>query len=341
MPYYVSRYVGTGTSRDPYRPAIWSSALASAIDLRPDGRKIAGVAFCHSDLNVSGAGFTKISDDKSERLSAQMNRLLYQELLAPEGAVGDSVQSTIRDLMVAPPQGMWKPLRRARGVLEIWLGGTLFWADGTPLPPLHGTINDDFNRANETPIASPWVEFAGSTGQVDLSSNAITKTGGNGDLLLYHNNSGNGWNDDQSSQFTYASAITDNDWGPAVRVGGDGGAFSGYLFMQASGSNGPSRILDPEGFASMETGYTVATVGQTAKIDVTGSTIRCYVNGVEDALSPATDTNIALAGSGAGAFYYNGSGSLDNAVLTGEVVVVPPLPSSYGKRFFMSGIRHR
>lgn len=317
MPYYVSRYVGSGTLRDPWKPAIWGSAFARCIDLRPDATQGNGVAFCDCDLDISGPGFQKIADAKIEKLSALVNRRLYQELLVSERPIGTVLQDTIRDLLVNPPRGAWKPLTRARGVLEIWMGGRLFWADGTPLPPLGGTINDSFTRADEAPVAAPWIELAGSTGQVDLVSNALTRPDA-GDLFLYHNNNGGGWNADQSAKWTMATSIPNNDWGAAVRIGSSG--FSGYFYTPFSAGSVLKFVAGSITGVETSSSGGGMSAGQTRKIDVQGSTIRYYNNAdAEDANSPVTDTSLSTAGNGAGCFIFESGGSLDDAVLTGEI----------------------
>lgn len=323
MPFYVSRYVGSGTHADPYRPALWDLTPShGTLDMRADATQGNGVAFCWSADNVAGPQVVKLADDKAEQLSTLVNRRLYQELLVAERPPGVDLQDTIRDLLMNPPPG-GKPLQRARGVAEIWLAGQLFWSDAPPLPAFHGTITDSFTRSNETPIASPWFVDTGSTGGVNLASNAVTHVTTAGDCLLYHNNNGNGWTADQGAKWNYVSAFTNGDWGPAVRIRGNGNNLDAYVYGQNTFDGGLCFKLLNGVFSTIESTWGTTTTGHTVKITVSGSTIRGYIDDVEVANSPATDSisPITGAGNGAGAFFFDTGGSIDDAELTGENVV--------------------
>lgn len=322
MSFYLSRYIGTGTRADPFRPAVWETGLArGSLDLRPDSTTVDGRALVRMAADASGALWDKVAETQDEVLSSLLRRRIYQFLNVPERALATRFDAIMADLLMDPPPGAWKRLRPCRGVHEIWLQGVLFWADGTPGLPRGGTITDSFTRANETPIASPWIELSGSTGDVNLASNAITKSG-TGDFFLYHNNSSGGWNADQSAKLLYVTATGSHDWGPSVRIGSNG--FSGYWF----GQNGNPRRLHKfvaGTWTGLEDGATACPgTGHTFKIDIAGSTIRYYTDDTEDANSPGTDTSLDTAGLGAGVFWYDTGGSLDDAVLTGEIPLWVP-----------------
>lgn len=338
MPYYVSRYVGSGTHASPFRPALWGAAQPKGtIDLRPDPTQVNGVAFCFSPDDVTGPSFVKIAEDKAEQLSTLVNRRLYQELLVPERAVDVDLITTIRELLFNPPVGAWKALLPARGVREIWMAGQLFWADGVPTKPVPGTISDSFTRANETPAAAPWIKLTGGTGTINLVSNALAKVT-QGDFFAYHDNNGLGWNADQSAQWDVTTLIPNDDWGPAVRIGSNN--FSGYIYEQVGEL---SKVVNGAYSAIEASASRIDTTG-TAKIDVSGSTLRYYIGGVEDANSPGTDTSLTTAGLGAGVFWFEATtatGNLDNAVLTGEVIASPSTPLNQRSRRLFPNLRPR
>jgi hypothetical protein len=262
------------------------------------------------------SGSVKLADDYGETLTNQQRNRLNQRT-GLDFSADTTIQEALETILFRSDTLGWKALRPTNGRYEAWLGsssGKRKWID-TATPPAGGSISDNFTRANETPIASPWVELSGSTGNVNLASNAITHTA-DGDFFLYYSH-GSGWNADQSSQWQYVSEISaDQDWGPAVRVGSNG--FSGYFYDQYD--LGRLILKFVAGSAStVETASGAGGTGVPYKIDATGSTIRYYDNGTENANSPVTDTSLTTAGNGAGVFFYGNGGSIDAFLGTGEV----------------------
>lgn len=339
MPLYLSPYVGSGVHGDPFRPAGLDQPGASAVDIRLDPTVAdgSGIGFALLWLPVGSIdpiGSTKLADDYGDRLTnRQRNRLNTR--LGLDFVADATIQDAMETIMLRPDFAKWKRLRPSRGIYELWLGSGTGKRDWIRLPAIAGgALSDSFTRANETPIASPWVELASSTGDINLSSNAITKSS-NGDYFAYYSN-GAGWNADQSSQFTITT-LGSGDFGPAVRVGSNG--FSGYFYSNytVSGFRGPAKFVAGT-FTSIETGYTQATGGQTIKIDAAGSTIRCYANGSEDALSPATDTSLSTAGNGAGVFWYESGDALDDWTGTGEITASGPAGPLIGGDLVGAGV---
>lgn len=325
MSLYLSPYIGAGVKGNPFRPTGIDNPGSSAIDIRLDPTVADGGGIGFAVLWLpSGipdpAGSIKIADDYGDLLTSQQRTRLNRRTGLNFGA-DTTIQDAIETIVLRPPTGRWYGLQPSRGRMELWLGsstGKRRWVDFPVIAG--GSITDGFNRANETPIASPWVEQAGSTGDINLSSSAITKSSA-GDLLFYHNNSGGGWNADQSSQFTYATSISSDDWGPAIRISSLG-TFDCYFYNQYTGG-GVAREIAKFVNGTLTTieaaSGTGPTVGHTYKIDVAGSTIRYYDNGSENGNSPGTDTSLSTAGNGPGAFYYASGGSLDDFVATGEI----------------------
>lgn len=322
MPLYLSPYTGLGTKADPFRAVGSDQPGSSAVDIRLDATRADGNGIPFALLwlpagSTDPLGSIKLANDYGDLLTKpQRNRL--NNALGLDFGADVTIQDAISTIMLRPNTLSWKRLRPAKGIYELWLGSGSGKRDWMGLPVIAGgSISDNFNRANETPIAAPWTELSGSTGDMNLSTNAIMHSAA-GDLYLYYNNSG-GWNADQSSQWNYTSAVTDHDWGPAVRIG-SGGAFSGYFYSLVSlaAFAGVSKHVAGS-YSIIESGYAIGATGSTFKIDVTGSTIRCYKAGVEDALSPATDTSLSVAGNGAGLFMYNTGGSVDDFLATGEI----------------------
>lgn len=317
MPYYLSPYIGGGTRSDPFRVTGSDQAGWSAIDIRADkGVTLDGGGFGYAllwlpDGTTAAAGLIKIGQNKLENATNQIKNRI-QNLTGLDLSADVTFQDIVETLLVSPPPGWWNAIRPANGRLEAWLGGERI-VDNPILAG--GSISDNFTRANETPLATPWTVQSGSTGTINLATNAITKNG-TGNCFYYYNNAA-GWNADQTSELVYASA-TLTDWGPAVRVGSNG--LSGYFYVQDSlAPQGPCKLV-AGAFTIIESAATLSTtVGVAYKISAVGSTIRYYANSVEDANSPATDTSLTTAGNGAGVFIFATGGSLDNFLATGEV----------------------
>lgn len=322
MALFLSPYLGQGTHGYSFRPRGLDQPDASAIDLRVDCTRAdgGGMRFALLWLPVGipdPVGAVKLADDYGEPTTAVMKQLANTRF-GLDFSRDQTIQDLVETILLRPDNGHWHRLRPANGRIEAWLGsgtGKRKWVDDLVIAG--GSISDNFNRANETPIASPWVELAGSTGDVNLSSNAITHSA-SGDLFLYHNNSGSGWNADQSSQFLYASQVGSNsDWGPAVRIGSASG-ITGYWYSQYGGGREVAKLISGS-YSQIEVASGNSSVGTTYKIDIAGSTIRYYDNGVENANSPGTDTSLSTAGNGPGLFIYETGGSLDDFLATGEI----------------------
>jgi hypothetical protein len=316
VPYYLSPYIGAGIRGNPFRPTGSDQAGWSAIDLRADkGVTLDGGGFKYALLwlppgTTEDNALIKIGLDKLETVTTQIKNAILAKAPGLNFTNDVTLQDLFESMLVTPPAGWWNAIRPANGRVEAWLGGQRI----VDFPVVAGgSISDNFNRANETPAAAPWTKLAGGTGTINLTSNAITKITA-GDAFFYYNNAA-GWNADHSSSWLYATAITINDWGPAVRIGVDG--FSGYCYDGATTE--PQLFKFVAGaFTTVETASST-TVGQTVKLDVAGSTLTYSRNGTPDANSPGSDTSLTTAGNGPGVFYYQNSGSLDDFLATGEV----------------------
>ena len=318
MPYYLSPYIGGGIRGNPFRPTGSDQAGWSAIDLRADkGVTLGGGGFPYALLwlpagTTEAPALIKIGLDKLETVTQLIKNAILAKVHGLDFTNDVTLQDLFESMLISPPVGWWNAIRPANGRMEAWLGGQRI----VDFPVVAGgSISDSFNRADETPIASPWTVLTSSTGTINLATNAITKNGA-GDCFYYYNNAA-GWSADQTSELVYASA-TLTDWGPAVRIGSFN--FSGYFYEQDAGAPwGPCKFVNGA-FTSIEAAATASTtVGVAYKISAVGSTIRYYANSVEDANSPATDTSLTTAGNGAGVFLNATGGSLDTFAATGEV----------------------
>jgi hypothetical protein len=156
------------------------------------------------------------------------------------------------------------------------------------------TFSDDFQSYSDGDLAGqgPWVSCLSTSGSIfnvvsDLTPNK-TINSWDGVNTIYRLNTN--WNNDQSAQITIASILDAAfiRYGVAVRCSGSDATSKGY-FYTACGSvwaahkylykviNGALTIL-----ASSSTEYN-GVDGDTYKIVVSGTSIKCYLNGVLDA----------------------------------------------------------
>lgn len=311
MPFYICEYVGDGTRAVPFRPALYDEAQGcSAIDIRPDASRLDGgglnVALVWCPLDISGPKWIKLGLDKLENLSAARIQAIYSKLKITARNAGTRIDDILADLLITPPTNGWNGLKPSRGFYEIWLGPR---ADKLlfKMATIGGGATDAFTRADETPLASPWTRLTGSTGNLNLSSNAVTASA-QGDKFYYY--SGAASSGDHYSQWTNPTRVTNDDWGPAVRVGANG--FSGYWFSVFATVDGQAvNKFDGGSFSLVENlpDFTPAN-GDIYRCEISGSTITSKRNGAEVSGSPSTD--LTLTGGQPGVFNYDTGGSLDD-----------------------------
>lgn len=204
--------------------------------------------------------------------------------------------------------------------------------------------SDNFNRANETPLAAPWTKNGG-TGNFNLVSNGVQASVSDDKYYYY---AGAVSSPDQYSQATMVSAPSSQDWGPAVRIGGAGHTTTpeGYFFdVYIGGSSGGVQKHVNGAFTIIAATASSVAPGDTLRIEVEGTALRGYKNGV--LLTSTTDTSLASAGNGVGFFIYETGGSIDD--WSGGDLTAPPATAAgqygwgtygggtYGSTFGASG----
>jgi hypothetical protein len=254
----------------------------------------------------------KLADDLQESVALTTRQVLASRLPL-DFSKDQIVQDLFSTLLLKPPDGWWNALRPAKGVHEAWLGGQRIVSQ----PVIAGgTLSDDFNRANESPLQPPWTKSPASAGNLLLQNNRVTLQAVDNDKLYYYA-APSGWTADQSSEWLLAVSGFANYWAPAVRIGSNGN-FSLYGYFQEASGRTIQKVV-------AGTFSTLTTVGGSAaangryKIAVTGSTIRFYDNGTERSESPTTDTSLTTAGNGAGLYCFHSDTEFDDWVGTGEV----------------------
>ena len=310
MPFYYSSYTGSGTRKDPFRPAGFDGHVWSALDLRDDPTVAAGFCFVYSPDTINDPAVTLVAQNYTDVPSQQIRNRIGQRLGVT--IPNDTLGNIIGWLLTNPPAGRWAKLIPTGANYEIWLGSLIYT---TPAPlqlkaePVDPT--DNFNRANETPLASPWTR-AGTGTAFNLVSNALTKPTNPDDAYMYY--SGAAATGDQFAQAKQVVKPTNNDWGPAVRVQGASGSatFAGYFFDDYDGPGGPQIGRHLNGSFTAITSWGVSgnsVAGDILRIEATGSTIKAFVNGTQYQ-SSATDS--LVTGGQPGIFWYEPSGTLDD-----------------------------
>lgn len=319
MSLYLSPYIGAGVKGNPFRPTGIDNPGSSAIDLRVDCTRAdgGGLRFALLWLPVGipdPLGSIKLADDHGERATTIMKNLVTTRF-GVDLSRDATIQDIVETILLRPDNGHWHRLRPANGRLEAWLGsgtGKRRWIDNPVVAG--GSISDNFNRADETPVSAPWTQLAGSASTINLASNALTNPSA-GDTFYYYSHAG-GWDADQTSQWTYASHISSSDWGAAVRIGSNG--FSGYWYSLYEPGSSISKYVAGS-YTQVELTGSTSLTGDIYKLSAIGSTLSYSINGTELANSPVTDTSLATAGNGPGVFIYDDGGSLDDFVATGEI----------------------
>lgn len=126
MGFWLTRYTGTGTDDDPFRPAGTDGLRWSSIDLRGDCTKQAGHVLVWTDSGLPNGVSISLGDDPDAPLS-------LGTIASIEGRLGVVLTDTrlrhiLRDLLTAqatPPddKSRWNPLRRQpNGKRKVHLG---------------------------------------------------------------------------------------------------------------------------------------------------------------------------------------------------------------------------
>lgn len=138
------------------------------------------------------------------------------------------------------------------------------------------TVTDDFNRANQSPMAGNWSQDAAA--RFNLVSNQVVITALPDDLWAYYNAWTNG--DDQYSQISVTTTGSGAGTGPAVTVRKATGATATYyrLALNDAGGFELGKII-AGAFTSLRTGSVTYIAGQLLGLSVKGTTLKIWYNG--------------------------------------------------------------
>jgi hypothetical protein len=144
------------------------------------------------------------------------------------------------------------------------------------------TITDDFNRADSTSLGAGWVEVSGDW---SIISSRLSSGNAGGTIILRA--AGAMASSDHSVQVTIAAtaAVSHGVW-----ARGNSNISQGYLWRNDGTSWNLFSVVGGS-FSSIGSYAAAAVAGDVAKLEVVGSTIKGYVNGVVRV--SVTDTNVA------------------------------------------------
>lgn len=141
MAYYLTRWAGTGTDADAYRPDLGfvPGTRWQAIDLRPDPTVAAGWAVVWTEVPAVSVPTqaTFLGDGPGDQIPNNL-RSRIRQALGLATLEGTTVPSLLRDLLTVRAQaGGWGALRPGRrgnvDHYEIHLGGLLTeWDEAAP-----------------------------------------------------------------------------------------------------------------------------------------------------------------------------------------------------------------
>lgn len=240
MPYYLAPYVGSGVKGDPYRPRGADGQEFSSLDLRP-GRD---VALLWTPAPVTDAQLITLGDDAIESVTDGIRNRLTTAM--GRTVTGATVQEVVVGLATAitangadrtgrvrvylgPLVSEITPIQGGAALddeehMYVWwrsLGASLAdarWLAAHHVWPIGGgaaLATDNFNRADEVPIAGNWTDL-GEVDQLYLGANTVLPESESQDASVYYN--AVSFPNDQYSQANITSTNSAGD-GAGMGVG--------------------------------------------------------------------------------------------------------------------------
>lgn len=160
--------------------------------------------------------------------------------------------------------------------------------------------SDSFTRADENPLASPWVGFGGSWNPLKLVSNAVAaaNTGGSDCGMRYTGSNGN-------FSRCVVSAVGGRDGGPAINLDGSG---NGYVVTNYDAANWYLFRIDNTSFTQ------IGTIGGTMALNDVLELERVSGNVIfrQNSVDKITAASSTYTGGLSGLFAYDDTIRLDD-----------------------------
>lgn len=290
---YIVPWAGRGSRKDPFQPRGIEAGEpgVGSIDLRPDASRRDGYAIVYRpEGRIKGA--LKFGDTFEAVFGGRIRDKLHNRLGVNLG------RASRADLAIATlmhrPNG-WNPVRP--GIwgerAEIWLAGKLVWS----APVARGGASDTFTYSDGE-LASVsggiWANDPFSLSTMNVTSQTVEVAAEDGQTFYYY--VGAAVTADHYSQCVDV-AVGFGAGGPAVRIGGFTGQ-SVYVYWPAFDQ--PLKYVNGS-FSAVGGGMTPSyETNDVMKLQVEGTSLSVYLNGVEATGSPVTDSSISGVGNGAG-----------------------------------------
>lgn len=285
MALHLTTYQGDGSKANPFRPVGWDGLdQPSSVDLRPDCTVVDGLCLVCSTDPVPGTLVT-LADLPDETISVARRNQLANRLGMTFSS--NKVSDIIGEFMTHPPTGKWNPIKPGFRRWQVWCGQ--LWFDVPEVAGGTALATDSFNRANESPLASPWASTGDST--FDLVSNKVDSVNDASDRGAFYNSGV--WPGDHYSKgvITLSAVAFTNHDGVCMLVRADG---SRNYYRFEFNSNGSNNVGIGKKVASAYTGLVLRTAtfasGNTGYGEAQGSTLQAKINGVNAGAS-TTDTS--------------------------------------------------
>jgi hypothetical protein len=158
------------------------------------------------------------------------------------------------------------------------------------------TSSDNFNRANETPLAGNWTSVTGQPGTLNLSANAVSIGNAGNDAAYYYTGT---WANDQTSsvEVTASNSSAGAGAGPVVRAATGANTFYRAV-VDSTGNYEVGKVIAGT-FTSIRTGTVSFANGLALKLSITGTTLTLFYNGTQVGAT-MTDSSIASGKPGIG-----------------------------------------
>ncbi len=292
--YYLAKVVGNGKDLDnAFRPAgVDPIPLWGAIDLRPRASDVGYMLVGQSDRR-EGPNREYLGDHE-DTVSAAVKKLLQSRLgVTLNGPPQLSV--LLQELLEEDVMRRGRLLPTECGTQDVWLAGRLIARRAVGRPVLRpNTLTDNFDRADENPIAGNWGTFGGTLVQLKIVSNHLVAVSAGVNAASVY--TGSGWNANQSAKVDWTDG-TSSIGGGAVRCDGSG---SGYIGTARQGGSALTRIhrVDSSSLTQLSTDSTnTDTSPYAVKLDIAGSSLTLTRN--VTTRGTATDSTYATGKAGA------------------------------------------
>jgi len=168
------------------------------------------------------------------------------------------------------------------------------------------TASDNFNRANETPLASPWTTTTGFS-QMNLVSNAAEGSSSADSIAVYNSLT---WGPNQTVSVVVGNLSTNNNYsGAGARWDTSGNGF--FVWTDGTGGAGHCGISSSAGGSEtvLANSSTTFANGDTIGIDISGTSPNITINLQKNGTTVTTVSSVSGNNNGQPAMYaYNNIG---------------------------------